>query len=116
MATLAEISFGRSRFDDRLQRLLDESGIDPDEFEDLAYFGLVPFFILAGASVATHAEGHGDHLHFRSVEVTVPDELEEAFFAVLPSSWTRPTATRSSRPTSDPERAPRAWPRPASGR
>ena len=84
MATLAEISFGRSRFDDRLQRLLDESGIDPDEFEDLAYFGLVPFFILAGASVTTHAEGHGDHLHFRSVEITVPDELLEAFFAVLP--------------------------------
>jgi hypothetical protein len=84
MKTLAVITFGQSRFDDRLKRLLDESGIDPEEFEDLEYFGLLPFFVLAGASVRTDAEGHGDHLHFQGVRVELPEDLEEAFFTVLP--------------------------------
>ena len=84
MKTLAVIAFEQSRFDERLKQMLDETGIDPDEFEDLEFFGLVPFFVLAGASIRTQAHGHDDHLHFASATVDVPEELEEAFFAVLP--------------------------------
>jgi hypothetical protein len=84
MTTIAEINIGQSRFDERLKRLLDESGIDPDEFEDLEYFGLLPFFVLAGASVRTDAHAHGDHLHFHGVTLELPEELEGPFFEVLP--------------------------------
>ncbi|HSD76659.1 MAG TPA: hypothetical protein VLA98_04620 [Solirubrobacteraceae bacterium] len=84
MKTLAVITFGQSRYDDRLRTLLDESGIDPEEFEDLEYFGLLPFFVLAGASVRTDAHAHGDHMHFQGVTVELPEELEESFFTLLP--------------------------------
>lgn len=84
MKTLAVITFGQSRYDDRLRTLLDESGIDPEEFEDLEYFGLLPFFVLAGASVRTDAHAHGDHMHFQGVTVELPEELEEPFFTLLP--------------------------------
>ena len=84
MKTIAEIAVGQSRFDERLKRLLDETGIDPDEFEDLEYFGLLPFFVLAGASVRTDAHAHDDHMHFHGVTLEVADELEEPFYDVLP--------------------------------
>src|SRR3954452_21976740 len=84
MTTIAEITIGQSRFDERLKRILDESGIDPDEFEDLEYFGLLPFFVLAGASVQTDAHAHGDHLHFHGVRLLLDEELEGPFFDVLP--------------------------------
>jgi hypothetical protein len=84
MKTLAVITFGQSRFDERLRTLLDATGIDPEEFEDLEYFGLLPFFVLAGASVRTDAHAHDDHMHFHGVTVEVPDELVEPFFTLLP--------------------------------
>jgi hypothetical protein len=84
MTQLARIDVGGSQFDDRLWELLVDTGIDPEEFEDLEYFSLIPFFIIAGASVETHVRAHGDHFHFEGVTLTVPDELEEMFFAVLP--------------------------------
>jgi hypothetical protein len=84
MKTLAVITFGQSRFDDRLRALLDQTGIDPEEFEDLEYFGLLPFFVLAGASVRTDAHLHEDHMHFHGVTVEIQEELEEPFFALLP--------------------------------
>jgi len=84
MKQLAHIAIGSSDYDPRLRTLLDGSGIDPEEFESLEYFSLLPFFVLSGASVRTQVEGHGDHLHFEGVTVEIPEELEEAFFAVLP--------------------------------
>jgi hypothetical protein len=84
MKTIAEISVGQSRFDERLKRLLDDSGIDPDEFEDLEYFGLLPFFVLAGASVRTDAHAHEDHMHFGGVTLELDEELEGPFYDVLP--------------------------------
>jgi hypothetical protein len=84
MTQLARISVGDSQYDDRLWQLLLETGIEPEEFEDLEYFSLIPFFCIAGASVETHVRAHGDHFHFEGVTLTVPEELEEMFFAVLP--------------------------------
>jgi hypothetical protein len=84
MKTLAVITFGQSRFDERLRTLLDETGIDPEEFEDLEYFGLLPFFGRAGAWWRPAAHAHDDHMHFHGVTVELPDELEEPFFALLP--------------------------------
>jgi hypothetical protein len=84
MTELAYITFDQSRYADRLGQLLSETGIDSQEFESLDYFGLLPFFVLAGASVRTHMEAHGDHSHFQGVTLEIPPELEEAFYAQLP--------------------------------
>ena len=51
MKRLAFIAQGSSDYDDRLRSLLEETGIEPHEFIGLDYFGLVPFFVLAGATV-----------------------------------------------------------------
>lgn len=83
MKTVAKIAFGESTFDDRLRRVLQESGVEPYEFEELEYFGLLPFFVLAGASLRTKAHGHGDHAHFDEVAVELPQELEESFYGSL---------------------------------
>ena len=84
MPQLAQIAPGESSFDPRLQAVLEESGVEKDDFEDLDWFSLLPFFALAGASIETEAHAHGDHAHFASVRVTVPDELEGHFFVALP--------------------------------
>jgi hypothetical protein len=84
MRQLAHITQGESDYDPRLRALLDETGIDPHEFVGLDYFGLVPFFVLAGATVRPDAHSHGDDVHVTGVDVEVPEELEEAFFATLP--------------------------------
>ncbi|MBJ7331151.1 MAG: hypothetical protein JHC95_14730 [Solirubrobacteraceae bacterium] len=84
MPQIARIDVGDSQFHDRLWKLLTDTGIEPEEFEDLEYFSLIPFFVIAGASVETQVEAHGDHFHFRGVTLHVPEELEEMFFAVLP--------------------------------
>jgi hypothetical protein len=60
--------------------VLEESGVPADEFESLDYFSLVPFFVLAGASVDTQVESHGDHFHFQGVSITIPDDMEEPFY------------------------------------
>ena len=83
MTQLAFITFDDSRYDERLWRVLEESGVPADEFETLDYFSLLPFFVLAGASVDTQLESHGDHLHFQGVSLTVPDDLVEPFFDAL---------------------------------
>ena len=84
MTQLAFITQGNSQYDDRLWELLEGTGIDPHEFEGLDYFGLVPFFVLAGASVRPQAHTHGDYVHTESVVVEVEETLEEAFYATLP--------------------------------
>jgi hypothetical protein len=84
MKHLATISQGQSDYDDRLRALLDGTGIDPHEFVGLDYFGLVPFFVIAGATVRPDAHSHGDDVHVVAIHVEVPEELEEAFFQTLP--------------------------------
>ncbi len=84
MKQLAFITFGQAEYDPRLKGILDESGIDPDEFESLEYFSMVPFMILAGASVDTRVESHGDHFHFQGVVIQVSDDMEEPFFDAFP--------------------------------
>jgi hypothetical protein len=83
MKQLAIIAQGQSDYDERLRGLLDNSGIDPEEFIGLDYFSLVPFFVLAGATVAPDAHAHGDSVHVTAVRVTIPEEQEDAFLATL---------------------------------
>ena len=84
MIQLAYITQGDSQYTDRLWQLLEGTGIDPHEFEGLDYFGLVPFFVLAGATVRPEAEAHGDHSHVTGVIVEIDETLEPGFFAALP--------------------------------
>jgi hypothetical protein len=81
---LAYIAQGQSEYDERLRTLLEASEIDPEEFLGLEWFSLVPFFVLAGATVAADAHAHGSDMHVVGARVSVPEELEEAFFATLP--------------------------------
>jgi hypothetical protein len=85
MKQLAFITQGHSEYDDRLWKLLDESGIDPHEFDGLDYFGLTPFFVIAGATVRADAHTHGPTVHTSGVYVEIPEELEDAFYATLPA-------------------------------
>ena len=84
MKQLAFIPFGQAEYDPRLKGILDESGIDPEEFESLEYFSMLPFMVLAGASVDTQVESHGDHFHFQGVAVQIADDMEEPFFDAFP--------------------------------
>ena len=84
MRQLAFITVGRSEYDDRLRKLLDDSGIDPQEYQSLDYFSLVPLFLIAGASVRTVAQAHGDHMHLEGWYVEIDDDLEPIFFEELP--------------------------------
>jgi hypothetical protein len=85
MKQLASITQGHSEYADRLWGLLEESGIDPHEFLGLDYFGLVPFFVLSGATVRPQAHAHGTDVHVEAVIVEIDEELEEAFYATLPA-------------------------------
>ena len=84
MKQLAFITFGQAEYDPRLKQLLDDSSIDPEEFESLEYFSMLPFMVLAGASVDTRVESHGDHFHFQGVVVQIADDMEEPFFDAFP--------------------------------
>jgi hypothetical protein len=84
MKRLAYITQGNSEYEERLWELLSASGIDPHEFEGLDYFGLTPFFVIAGATVRADAHAHGTDVHTSGVIVEVPEDLEEGFFATLP--------------------------------
>jgi hypothetical protein len=83
MHRLATIRFDHSDYEPRLRTLLEQSGVDPHEFEGLDWFGLLPFYVLAGASVRSDVHGHGDHLHFEGATVEIPEELVEAFYGTL---------------------------------
>jgi hypothetical protein len=84
MKQVAYITQGHSEYDDRLRAVLDATGIDPHEFVGLDYFSLVPFFVLAGATVTPDAHAHDTDVHVSGVRVALPEELEEAFLATLP--------------------------------
>lgn len=83
MTQLAHIVPEQSDYDPRLRALLDGTGIDPHEFIGLDYFSLVPFFVLAGATVAPDAHTHGDSVHVTAVRISVADGQEDAFLATL---------------------------------
>jgi hypothetical protein len=83
MTELAYIVPEQADYDPRLRTLLDGTGIDPHEFIGLDYFSLVPFFVLAGATVAPDAHAHGDSMHVTAVRVSVADGQEDAFLATL---------------------------------
>jgi hypothetical protein len=84
MKQLAYITQGHSDYDERLWALLEATGIDPHEFLGLDYYSLVPFFVLAGATVVPDAHAHDAEVHLTGVRVNVPEDLEEAFLATLP--------------------------------
>jgi hypothetical protein len=84
MKQLAYITQGHSEYDPALRELLDATGIDAEEFVGLDYFSLIPFFILAGATVTPDAHTHGDDVHVTGVVVSIPEELETGFFSALP--------------------------------
>jgi len=81
---LARIAIDDSQYEPRLWKLLEETGLDRDDFEGLDYYSLLPFFVLAGANVRSHVHLHGDHSHFEAVTLEVDEQLEEAFYGVLP--------------------------------
>jgi hypothetical protein len=83
MKQLAHIAQGRSEYDERLRELLDGSGIDPQEFIGLEWFSLVPFYVLAGATVTPEGHAHGPTMHVTGVNVTIPEEFEEGFLQTL---------------------------------
>jgi hypothetical protein len=85
MIQLGFITQGDSQYDDRLWKLLQDTGIDPHEFYGLDYYSLAPFFVLCGATVRPQAHSHGDHLHVEGVIVEIPEEFTEAFYASLPA-------------------------------
>jgi hypothetical protein len=84
MKQLAFITQDHAEYEPRLRELLDATGIDPHEFVGLDYFGLAPFFVLAGATVRPDAHSHGDDVHVTGVYVEIPEELEPGFYAALP--------------------------------
>jgi hypothetical protein len=84
MKQLARIAIDDSQYEPRLWELLEETGLDRDDFEGLDYYSLLPFFVLAGASVRSHVHLHDDHSHFEAVTLEIDEELEEAFYGVLP--------------------------------
>jgi hypothetical protein len=84
MKKLALIEPDHSEYADRFWKILEATGLEVQEFEALDYFSYLPFFVLAGVSVETHLHSHGDHFHFQGVTLTIPEELEEAFYDVLP--------------------------------
>lgn len=84
MKQLARIAIDDSQYEPRLLEILEETGLDRDDFEGLDYYSLLPFFVLAGASVRSHVHLHGDHSHFESVTLEIDEPLEEAFYGVLP--------------------------------
>ena len=84
MTQLASITIGDSKYDDRLWKVLEDSGLEPQEFEDLDYFSYVPFFVIAGATVSPQIRVHGDHTHFEGAVVDVPEDQVDMFLGVLP--------------------------------
>ena len=84
MKQLAYITQGHSEYDPALRELLDATGIDAEEFVGLDYFSLIPFFVLAGATVTPDAHTHGTDVHVTGVVVSIPEDLETGFFAALP--------------------------------
>lgn len=84
MTRIADLSIGQSDFDPPFLKILDDSGLEKEEFEGLDYFTWVPFFVIAGATVGPKIRVHGDHTHFEGATIDVPDDQVELFYDALP--------------------------------
>lgn len=84
MARIASILIDDPRFDERFRKILDGTGLEPQEFEGLDYYSYLPFFVIAGATITPQLHIHGDHSHFQGAHVDVPDEELEMFYDALP--------------------------------
>lgn len=84
MTRIADLSIGQSNYDAPFKQILDDSGVEKEEFEGLDYFTWVPFFVIAGATVAPKIRVHGDHTHFEGATIDVPDDQVELFYEALP--------------------------------
>lgn len=73
-----------SQFEPRFLKILQDSGVEKDEFEGLDYFTWLPFFVIAGATVAPKIMVHGDHVHFEGATIDVPDDEVDFFYDALP--------------------------------
>ncbi len=82
MTDILTISSEGAQFADRLRDMLEDRGVafGQDPMDDV---GLIPAYVLAGASVTTDAHAHGDDVHVVSIAVRVADELTEPFYATL---------------------------------
>ncbi|MBJ7471610.1 MAG: hypothetical protein JHD16_09930 [Solirubrobacteraceae bacterium] len=84
MTRIADLSIGESNFDARFLKIMEDSKLEREEFEGLDYFTWVPFFVIAGATVAPKIRVHGDHTHFEGATVDVPEDQLIFFFEALP--------------------------------
>lgn len=84
MTRIADLSIGSSDFDPPFLTILADSGLEKDEFEGLEYFTWLPFFVIAGATIAPKIRVHGDHTHFEGATIDVPDGEVELFYNALP--------------------------------
>ncbi|MFT4035826.1 MAG: hypothetical protein QM679_09670 [Patulibacter sp.] len=84
MTRIADLSIGSSEFDPPFLNILEESGLEREEFEGLDYFTWLPFFVIAGATVAPKIRVHGDHTHFEGATIDVPDGELALFYEALP--------------------------------
>lgn len=83
MTQLMTITSDGAEYSDRLRELLEDFGVDPTADEGIDELGLLPAFVLGGASVRTQAHAHGEHMHVTEIHVEIADELEDAFYATL---------------------------------
>ena len=95
MKQLAYITQGHSEYDPALRELLDATGIDAEEFVGLDYFSLIPFFVLAGATVTPDAHTHGTTSTSRAWWSRSPRISRRASSPRCRSSWPTRTAPRS---------------------
>ena len=84
MTRIADLSIGESKFDAPFIKIMEESELEREEFEGLDYFTWLPFFVIAGATVAPKIRVHGDHTHFEGATIDVPDDQVELFYEALP--------------------------------
>lgn len=84
MKQIASLTIGSAEFDDRFLKILEASGLEPEEFEGLQYFSYVPFYVIAGATVTPQIRVHGDHSHFEGVTISVPEDQVDVFYDMLP--------------------------------
>lgn len=84
MTQMASITLEGASFEDRFLKILEETGLEPEEFEGLPYFSYSPFFVIAGATISPKIREHGDHSHFEGVEIEVPEDQVDIFLDVLP--------------------------------
>lgn len=92
MTRIADISIGEATFEAPFLKILEGSGLEREEFEGLDYFTWLPFFVIAGATVAPKIRVHGDHTHFEGATIDVPEEQLFLFYEALPHLLAQVTA------------------------